>query len=57
LLHGSLLLRVVSDLTQWTEGRQWGGVMNAVAILLFFAANIASAILSRGSQKKKPAQS
>jgi hypothetical protein len=57
LLHASLAVRVVSDLTQWTVGRQWGGVLNAVAILLFFASNIASAVLSRGSQKKHPAQS
>jgi hypothetical protein len=35
LLHLSLLLRVGSDLTGWWAGRQWGGLLNAVAILLF----------------------
>jgi len=37
LLHLSLLLRVGSDLTGWWAGRQWGGLLNAVAILLFLA--------------------
>jgi hypothetical protein len=35
LLHLSLLLRVGSDLTIWLPGRQWGGLLNVVAILLF----------------------
>ena len=35
LLHGSLLLRIVSDLAAWPEGRRWGGLFNAAAILLF----------------------
>jgi len=57
LLHASLVVRIVSDVAQLSVGRQWGGVLNAVAILLFFVANIASAVLSRGSQKNTPAQS
>jgi hypothetical protein len=35
LLHLSLLLRVGSDLIYWLPGRQWGGLLNVVAILLF----------------------
>lgn len=35
VLHLSLILRVVGDLTLWLPGRQWGGLLNAVAILLF----------------------
>jgi hypothetical protein len=35
LLHLSLLLRVGSDLIIWLPGRQWGGLLNVVAILLF----------------------
>ena len=35
LLHASLLLRTVGDLLGWWPGRQWGGLFNAVAILLF----------------------
>lgn len=48
LLHASLVLRVVSDLSLWTVGRQWGAILNAAAILLFFLSNIASAARSRG---------
>jgi len=54
LLHVSLAFRVVSDLSVWTVGRQWGAALNAVAILLFFAANITSAVSSRQTQ---PSQS
>ena len=57
LLHASLALRVISDLSVWTAGRQWGAALNAAAILLFFAANIASAASSRGSRQSSPAQS
>jgi hypothetical protein len=31
----SLLLRVVGDLVGWWSGRQWGGLLNATAVLLF----------------------
>lgn len=35
LLHVSLLLRLTGDLAGWMPGRQWGGLLNAVAVLLF----------------------
>jgi hypothetical protein len=35
LLHLSLLLRVGSDLTGWLPGRQWGGLLNVLVLLLF----------------------
>jgi hypothetical protein len=35
LLHLSLLLRLTGDLGGWWPGRQWGGLLNAVAIVLF----------------------
>jgi len=35
LLQASLLLRVVGDLLGWWPGRQWGGLLNALAVLLF----------------------
>jgi len=35
LLHASLLLRVLGDLIGWWPGRQWGGLLNALAVLLF----------------------
>lgn len=37
LLHGSLVLRVTGDLAAWLPGRQWGGLLNALAIVLFLA--------------------
>jgi hypothetical protein len=35
LLHVSLILRITGDLLQWPLGRQWGGLFNVIAILLF----------------------
>ena len=37
LLDASLLLRIAADHAQWHEGRRWGGMASAAAILLFFA--------------------
>jgi hypothetical protein len=37
LLHASLVLRIVGDVASWLAGRQWGGLLNALAIVLFFA--------------------
>jgi hypothetical protein len=37
LLHASLVVRVVGDLTGWTDGRQWGGMANVAAVVLFVA--------------------
>jgi hypothetical protein len=37
LLHLSLLLRVAGDLSLWLPARQWGGLLNVIAILLFIA--------------------
>lgn len=54
LLHLSLMLRVFSDLALWAAGRSWGGVLNALAILLFFA-NVARATLSaRATTRASP---
>lgn len=44
LLHLTLALRIAGDLAPWPTGRQWGGLLNAVALLLFFA-NTAYGIL------------
>jgi hypothetical protein len=35
LLHVSLLVRVTGDLVGWTAARHWGGLLNAIAVLLF----------------------
>jgi hypothetical protein len=37
LLHLSLLLRILGDLTILLPARQWGGLLNVVALLLFLA--------------------
>jgi hypothetical protein len=37
LLHASLMLRVASDLMGWADGRQWGGMANVAAVVLFLA--------------------
>lgn len=42
LLHLALLLRVGSDLASWAPGRQWGGIGNAVAIVLFLLNTVLS---------------
>jgi hypothetical protein len=48
LLHVSLLLRIVADMTGWMPGRQWGGLLNVAAVLLFLAVT-ASAMLQAPS--------
>lgn len=49
LLHLSLLLRLSGDMMGWLPARQWGGLINGVAILLFMA-NTGYAML--GTNKK-----
>ena len=55
LLHLSLVLRIGADLAGWSAGRQTGGVLNEIAVLLFLAATAISARLavrrSRGVQR------
>jgi hypothetical protein len=46
LLHASLLLRVVGDLIGWWPGRQWGGLLNVLAVLLFLI-TLAGVLLRR----------
>ena len=43
LLHASLVLRVVGDLAGWLPGRQWGGLLNVVALLLFLVNTVRAA--------------
>ena len=42
LLHVSLLLRVAGDLIPWWPARLWGGLLNALVILLFLANTLSS---------------
>ena len=47
LLHGALVLRLIGDLTMNMPLRQWGGLFNVVAILLYFGMVAAGAILAK----------
>lgn len=47
LLHASLVLRVIGDCTPWLLGRRWGGLLNAVAIIVFFATMAYGVLASR----------
>lgn len=51
LLHITLLLRVVSDLTAWVPGRQWGGLLNGIVLLIFLGNTILSLRQSLVSKK------
>jgi hypothetical protein len=48
LLHVSLLLRVLGDVLGWWPGRQWGGLLNVVAVLLFLG--MVGRLLMQGKQ-------
>lgn len=42
LLHLTLTLRIVGDLLLWMPGRQWGGLLNGVVVILFLLNTIGS---------------
>jgi hypothetical protein len=46
LLHLSLLVRLLGDLTGQLDVRRWGGLLNAIAILLFVGMTIYSILRS-----------
>lgn len=50
LLHLSLLLRVIGDLTNQFDIRRWGGLLNEVAILLFLGMTIYSIVKGKFSK-------
>lgn len=47
LLHLSLLLRIAGDLANLTDPRRWGGMLNAVAILLYLLVTAVSVARGR----------
>lgn len=55
VLHLSLLLRIGSDLSGWTAGRQWGGLLNVLAILLFFGNMVRSLDMKRVARTSREA--
>jgi len=48
VLHASLIVRLLGDLAPWPSVQRWGGLLNALAIVLFFA-NTARSVLSSRS--------
>jgi hypothetical protein len=47
VLHASLVLRVAGDLGGWMALREWGGLVNALAIVLFLVNTVSSVRLRR----------
>ena len=52
LLHGSLLLRVAGDVRVWLPWRQWGALLNAAAIVLFFLVTVFTAASGAMSSRR-----
>ena len=50
LLHAGLVLRVMGDLAPTLSLRQWGGLLNVTAIVLFILVSGASVIRGRSQQ-------
>lgn len=51
LLHASLVVRLTGDLTGLIAVRRWGGMLNAVAILLFLMITLASVVRGLAAQR------
>ncbi|MDR7521952.1 MAG: hypothetical protein QN168_05755 [Armatimonadota bacterium] len=43
LMHASLAMRVLGDLAGWMPLREWGGLLNVAAVLLFLANTVRAA--------------
>jgi hypothetical protein len=54
VLHASLALRIAGDLAPWRPGVQWGGLANALAIVLFFASTATAMLRPEESRKEAP---
>ncbi len=52
LLHLSLLIRLLGDLTNQFNIRRWGGFLNELAILLFLVATLYSIIQTKSQRQK-----
>lgn len=53
LLHASLALRILGDLAPWPTGRQWGGLVNVLAVV-FFLTNTVTAMVRPGHHIIEP---
>jgi hypothetical protein len=54
LLQFSLILRLTGDLTGQFEVRRWGGLLNAIAILLFLGITVLSIVKPRRENMQQP---
>ncbi len=54
LLNISVLLRLGADLTEWADGRRWGGLLGVLAILLFLATTVGAAGSARAPGPASP---
>ena len=54
LLHVSLIMRVIGDLTFQFELRKWGGLLNEVAILLFLGMTIFAIVKASNELNNHP---
>lgn len=50
LLHASLALRLIGDLTSRPALRMWGGMFNVIALLIFLGSTALAARQGRGGQ-------
>ncbi len=56
LLHVGLVIRILGDVTHSLPLKQWGGIMNVVAVLLFLAATASSVFIGTRQQRNKTHQ-
>jgi hypothetical protein len=56
LLHVALVLRVIGDLWLLPTLRQWGGLLNEVAILVFIASSVAAVAGAAARPSQPPAE-
>jgi hypothetical protein len=57
VLHGSLIIRVIGNLTGMVALRQWGGMLNFVAVLLFVVTMAVGRFLVRRQEARVAAAS
>ncbi len=55
LLHLTLALRFTGDLGNWWPGRQWGGLLNGVALLVFLG-NMVFAVVGPPPPRRPPSR-
>jgi hypothetical protein len=53
LLHASLILRLTGDLGSWLVVRQWGGMLNVIAILIFIGSTVYTVVSHKVAQKAR----